>query len=378
MSIRIDTCLIILILIISSTAQSIDWQGQASSWLTIRPNPGNDGQIGIRYIPSLTLGSPLSEKYLFDSEISANIYGTNRFYSENEPEQEGQIKPYRGWIRLSASQFGLRAGLQKINFGSAALLRPLMWFDHIDPRDPLQLTDGVYALLGRYYFLNNANVWLWCLYGNDETKGWEIFPGVKNKPEFGGRLQVPLWTGEIAISAHYRVAKYEGDNQDQGIIDQRFSENRLGLDGKWDIGIGIWFEGTITYVDINNILPRYNRMFNLGLDYTFDIGNGLYVVSEYLRVDFSDALFTSDESSSLTALSSNYPLGLLDNLQVIFYYDWDKENTFRFVSWQRIYDQWSFYTMGFWNSTQYPLYGNKQVNNLFSGKGFQFMVVFNH
>jgi len=55
------------------------------------------------------------------------------------------------WIRLSTKQFELRAGLQKINFGSATLLRPLMWFDKIDPRDPLQLTDGVYALLARYY-----------------------------------------------------------------------------------------------------------------------------------------------------------------------------------------------------------------------------------
>ena len=64
-------------------------------------------------------------------------------------------------------------GLQKINFGSAVLLRPLMWFDSLDPRDPLQLTDGVYAVLLRYYFPNNANLWAWALYGNDSPKGWE-------------------------------------------------------------------------------------------------------------------------------------------------------------------------------------------------------------
>ena len=30
--------------------------------------------------------------------------------------------------------------------------------EDIDPRDPLQLTNGVWGLLGRYYFMNNANL----------------------------------------------------------------------------------------------------------------------------------------------------------------------------------------------------------------------------
>ncbi|MCK7489842.1 MAG: ABC transporter ATP-binding protein [Anaerotruncus sp.] len=39
----------------------------------------------------------------------------------------------------------------------------MMWFDTIDPRDPLQLTDGVYALLLRYYTRGNANFWAWAM-----------------------------------------------------------------------------------------------------------------------------------------------------------------------------------------------------------------------
>lgn len=35
-----------------------------------------------------------------------------------------------------------------------------MRFDQVDPRDPLKLTDGVRGLLGRYCFLNNADIWL--------------------------------------------------------------------------------------------------------------------------------------------------------------------------------------------------------------------------
>ena len=42
---------------------------------------------------------------------------------------------------------------QKMNFGSAIILRCLTWFNSIDPRDPLQATDGKTGPLLRYYFL---------------------------------------------------------------------------------------------------------------------------------------------------------------------------------------------------------------------------------
>ncbi|MDR1585772.1 MAG: hypothetical protein LBS07_06360, partial [Prevotellaceae bacterium] len=102
----------------------------------------------------------------------------------------------------------VRLGLQKINFGSAQLFRPLMWFDAIDPRDPLQMTDGVWGGLFRYYFQNNANFWLWTLYGNDEVKGWETAPSAQSLPEIGGRVQLPLKQGEVALSYHLREADF--------------------------------------------------------------------------------------------------------------------------------------------------------------------------
>src|SRR6056297_139890 len=120
---------------------------------------------------------------------SPNAWGALSYSSENEITTDQQISPYRLWAKLSGNQFELRAGLQKINFGSARMIRPLMWFDRMDPKDPLQLTSGVYGLLGRYYFLNNANIWAWALYGNNETKGLEIVPSVKNSFEYGGRVQ---------------------------------------------------------------------------------------------------------------------------------------------------------------------------------------------
>src|SRR5690606_40300081 len=105
----------------------------------------------------------------------------------NQWNSNGRIKPYRLWARYSGNQFELRAGLQKINFGSATILRPLMWFDQMDIRDPLQLTDGVWAMLGRYYFLNNANIWLWVLYGNEDPKSWETFRSEEHTSELQSR-----------------------------------------------------------------------------------------------------------------------------------------------------------------------------------------------
>jgi len=130
-------------------------------------------QAGFRYIPGLSIHHPITETWSADALLSANAYGYAIIHPSEPDEADGEIKPYRIWLRFSSSQYELRAGLQKIAFGSATLLRPLMWFDRTDPRDPLKLTDGVHALLGRYFFLSNANVWLWGLWGNDDKKGWE-------------------------------------------------------------------------------------------------------------------------------------------------------------------------------------------------------------
>ncbi|MCK4745441.1 MAG: hypothetical protein KAT15_00320, partial [Bacteroidales bacterium] len=163
----------ILFLPILVSAQSLGFKGQAIGWTTLNPADPFQGQVGLRYIPELSFSIPAGN-FTIDGEFSANLWGSGDIYPGDSIVPDEQLSPYRMWVRFSGDQFEIRAGLQKINFGSAVLFRPLMWFDRIDPRDPLQLTDGVYGLLARYYFLNNANIWLWGLYGDDKTKGWEV------------------------------------------------------------------------------------------------------------------------------------------------------------------------------------------------------------
>jgi hypothetical protein len=217
------------------------------------------------------------------------------------------------------------------------------------------------------------------LYGNDKTRGWDIFVSEKNRPEFGGRLQVPLFTGEIAATYHHRTINLKRNLPEFDTTSYPpVAENRVGLDGKWDIEVGFWLEGVLIHRDLNYDQLSYQHQTSVGVDYTFDIGNGLHAIVEYFTLRLSDKAFGSGEGVSMAALSLNYPIGLLDDLTVMLYSDWDNKNWYRFISWQRSYDNWRFYLMGFWNPEQYQLFQVRTDNNLYAGKGLQLLVVFNH
>jgi len=369
---------VLFLLSTAAFSQTFAYKGLVSSWLTINADTDTKPQLGLRCLPEFSLGKALSQKYNFDVEFSLNAYGTGTINALDDVHTEGKVKPYRMWLRFSSSQFEARLGLQKINFGSASLLRPLMWFDRIDPRDPLQLTDGVYGLLMRYYFLDNTNIWVWGLYGNDEPKGWETMSSDRKSPELGGRIQTPLGKGEIAFSCHHREIDVKGLLQGPEPDNIRIPENRYALDGKWDIGIGIWFETSLFHQQTEHLPYTWQKALNVGMDYTFNIGNGLNVIGEHFVLEASRDVFGSGEATKFSALALNYPLGLLDNITGILYYDWENKDFYNFLRWQRTYDRWSFHFMAFWNPERFRVYNTQPGNNLFAGKGIQVMAVFNY
>lgn len=360
-------------------SQSLEILHQLSGWTVVNRSQSTEAQTGFRYLPTLSLRKTLPGNFNFDSEFSVNSFAVGRFHSSNKAEISRELKLYRLWARITTNQFEGRIGLQKINFGPATLLRPLMWFDRIDPRDPLQLTDGVYALLGRYYFLNNASIWLWGLYGNDEPKGWEIFAGEKKSVEYGGRFQYPLLTGEIAVSYHHRnFALNSGLFLPLPIIIQEtVPEKRFALDGKWDAGIGIWFEGTIHHQATQIVPLNYQQLLTVGGDYTFGLGNGLHVLAEHLTVSLSDKALRIRNTTKISAFILDYPFSLIDRLMGICYWDWENHQLYRFINWTRTYDYWSFHFIGFWNPEQRLLLQTQSTNSSFTGRGFQIMVVLN-
>jgi hypothetical protein len=356
---------------------TLRFSGQLSTWVNYN-STDVPLWLGGRYLPQLNYDINLREGRRLDFEVSANINGQSGFTFSDSISSAGRIAPYRAWVRYSTEQLEIRAGLQKINFGSASILRPLMWFEIVDPRDPLQITIGVWGVLGRYYFLNNQNIWLWGLYGNHDPKTWEVGGTTRRRPEFGGRFQSPVPRGEAGITFHHRQVDTRGiDASIPGFAD--VSENRLGLDGKWDLGVGLWFEGS--WINKRNDVGLLTNQLiaNVGTDYTFGIGNGVNVIFEQLLIAYDRKPFDVEDPVFFSALSLNYPVGLFDNIGAMLYYNWLTNQTYNLVNWKRQFNSLYLYIIAFWNPDVYVLPQQQRgTGNTFAGKGIQVMFVFNH
>jgi hypothetical protein len=380
---RLIFIIFILLILSDLNAQSdsakVQFNGQLVGWTTAQFENPFMLQPGGRFVPTLTGKFELKSNSYFDFEASLNMNGNITIEDMSKSTLTGDIKPYRVWARYATDKMEIRAGLQKINFGQAKMFRPLMWFDGMDVRDPLQLTDGVYGVLGKYFFENNANLWLWGLIGNENRKGWEMFGTEKWKPEVGGRIELPVLIGEMAMTTHYR--KVHAINMlSSAWNDYRLlAENRIGLDGKWDLGVGLWFESSTTITEKNWIMvPRFQDMLNVGIDYTLPVGNGLGVTFEYLRYHAGDNFFTKGNTANLIGSMFSYPVTMMDNLSAMFFYIPNQSALYNYVTWNRNYDKWSIYAIGYWNpvNTQMLLFQSGSTN-LFAGKGMQVMVSYN-
>ncbi|MBW1710441.1 MAG: hypothetical protein JRJ73_11245 [Deltaproteobacteria bacterium] len=359
-------------LFFAGNARALEWDysGRLSGWITETTDHDSwQNSLGLLYIPQVSLKKYLGEESFLDAEVSVKGFG---MVMSEESEEDLSLKLYRAKLRYATAQTETRLGLQKINFGPARLLRPLRWFDRLDPSDPLQLTDGVYALRFKYNALNNSNFWLWSLYGNDEPKGYEIFSTVSDSAEFGGRLQHPVPLGELAASFHTR--KVDGSSFNI----PNYTENRFALDGRWDIGVGLWFESVFQHQSTAVIPNDWTKLITAGLDYTFGIGSGLYFLLEHMATAFSDEALGWDEAVHVSAVMLNYPVTLTDNLTAIGYYSWDRKKYYQYLSWQRTYD----YLILNLSLFYYPRTGGQSLGldqNFFEGGyGARFMIIFNH
>jgi hypothetical protein len=332
--------------------------------------------FGLRFIPEVKFSLAASRGITVDAEASASVGGTVTFPSDAAAGISGDLAPYRGWLRLSTARFEARVGLQKLSFGSATLFRPLMWFDSLDPRDPLQLTDGVYGLLLRYYTRGNANFWAWGLYGNGDRRGLDIARPYDRSPEFGGRVQVPLFHGEIAAAYHHRKADLNPDLPpgSDGPVLMPVPEDRFGLDGKWDVGVGIWFEGSIVHQKTANLPLPWQSSLTLGLDYTFDLGRGLTVLAEQFRLVSSARAIGPGESLDFSALLLRYPLGLLDEVSGFVYYDWKGRGVYRFLCWKHATNALTLNAILFWNPAEVPAFRGGTGSGTFAGAGFELLL----
>jgi len=355
---------------------SLDIRGQLSGFVNFIPDNDLNFMLSGRYLPEVNYAIKFKNEQQLDFEAAANIYGNVMFHPFDTSFTDGGIKPYRLWVRYTGKQFEIRLGLQKINFGSATMLRPLQWFDDIDPRDPLQFSNGVYGILGRYYFLNNANIWLWALYGNKNPRGFELIKNNKKMPEFGGRIQLPVPKGELALSYHHRTA----DSRDLTDLTayEKIPEDKIGLDGKWDISIGLWFEASYVRKAKNIDIFTNQTMVNLGADYTIGMGNGLNVSMEHLIMSMDESPFRFTNMFQVTSAMFTYPVGLFDRLSCYLYYLWDTNDFSFLLNLEHNFNKFIGYFMAYYSpKTKQNIFANRYTQS-FSGPGIMIMFVFNH
>jgi hypothetical protein len=250
------------------------------------------------------------------------------------------------------------------------LLRPLQWFDGIDPTDPLRMTNGVWGVLDRMYFKNNSTLWLWGLYGNTEARMWELYRPQRNMPELGLRFQQPVASGELALSGNVR--EVDLPNLIGGA--KRFLETKIGLDGKWDIGPGVWFEESLTLTSKDNPLGLRWNLLTIGADFAPEGIDGLSFTAEHMLSHTRTILGTT--SANFSALMASQSINLFSRLSGILLYSWETGYLFRYLTYSLDFDQSSLHLIGFWNpfltSLQTPL-GTSAGS--YAGYGLQLMYV---
>ncbi|MEE9189217.1 MAG: hypothetical protein V3U16_00420 [Candidatus Neomarinimicrobiota bacterium] len=369
--------------IMPGQSNNFSLHGQLSSWeKSVDPLGSSTHYFGIQYIPEY-YGS-ISRN--IDGELSLNIAAIKSFGNNTDTDiEEIKVKAYRAWLRFSTNRLDARIGLQEINFGPGKFLRPLRWFDQLDPRDPLQIITGIYGLRLKYDFMNNTNLWFWGLYGNNDVKGWESLPTYEDRPEFGGRVQIPLFNGELALTSHFRwlddALLFEGqedDNKEMGTNKQPTPEIRFAIDGIWDVGPGVWFESVNVQSDLSTDQTQWTNLITVGLDYTFMVGNSLLTTFEHLAVSQDDVIWEYSDPIQTTAAMITYPFSLLDQFSLIGLYQWKWDLTYIYLSWQRTYDHWIIHLSGFTTQNANDLerinLGGSQLDPL----GFQLTIIFNH
>ena len=100
------------------------------------------------------------------------------------------------------------------------------------------------------------------------------------------------------------------------------------------------------------------------------------MASEYFRYSSANEIFNSGKNVTFSSLTVNYPVGI-NKIGGIIYYNWTDKTWYRFINLQRQSDNWTYYLFLYWNPEIFAIYNNISGNNMFAGKGIQFMTVFN-
>ena len=115
-----------------------------------------------------------------------------------------------------------------------------------------------------------------------------------------------------------------------------------------------------------------------GINYTFGIGNGLSAIYEHLIASADEEAFGFKNLVTFSLLNISYPVGMFDHVSAILYYDWTNNRAYNFITWQRQFNNFSIFLMGYLNPDEYNIPTQITDEILYAGKGIQVMLVYNH
>lgn len=326
--------LVLILIFLATIANSMSWD--LTHKITnknkyINNDSNNDFTFDLNYQPDFSSDLWSMDSKRIDLQLVLNQTNSLNYLDSN---WEGNIDLglYRSLVRYSTLNYEYRLGLQQLNFGQARILRPLQWFDNIDPLQENSDSDGVYAFLAKRYFLDNSNMWGWIILDDNEFSDDYSPDSFIKQMEYGGRWQYSINNSETAISLHHKRI-YNNDFK---------HKTKLGFDIRKDMLLGFWSETSwsLIYGKGGNF---FSNNWTLGADYTFSLGNGIYVLTENLFISEidDDGYFPNKVKS--TAFQIEYPLNMFDSVQSIITYDWQFEQHSLFFSYVRSYDYLSLY-----------------------------------
>ncbi|GAB4331237.1 MAG: hypothetical protein Kow0037_07660 [Calditrichia bacterium] len=346
-------------------AFELTWAGMFNGSVLSRQS--TSAELQMRYFPKLSLVEKVNTNTTIDLYLEPQLK-TRLFFNKQwlGVKENTILDEYRGWLRYSRPQWELRAGLQKINFGPARLLRSQQWFDQIDPRDPLSLSKGVYALLFRYYQLNNWNYWVWSVWQKD-SGFYPLLKQQKNKMEWGGRVEGPWLHGMWGLTA---------DSKPVVIEKIPVQLHRMALDAYYDWHLGYWVEVVAHQWDTGT--NWYQSRWTLGMDYTLPFQNGIYLSLEMMGYSRAENSLNFKNENIYYALQANWPFNLFNSLSIMSFLDWKTGEAYYTITLTHRRQNVELHILGLYSSrkAQLPEFTSGEIG--LGGKALMMLFVFYH
>ncbi len=176
----------------------------------------------------------------------------------------------------------------------------------------------------------------------------------------------------MGLAANLRPSKPVFVVNDQPPGELCFLNYRFGLDGKWDLGPGMWYELSMSGTTNYHGAMSHLALLTLGADYTFGWGNGLNVMVEHMLIAAGSRLRSLPDKAALTAISTSYATDFFNQFRIIGYFVWKNEQPYTFLQYECALSKGKLQLM-VWANPENPVLPGREDLKLFGGKGAQIL-----